>query len=242
MGLADVPLMLVPHVPRVALALVVARTDPVEAGNIALWQALGCLTIPLEAMCTLADVRTNAASILAGLLADGLAAPLQLEVARLTSAMTRSRALSVVAAVADGLTAPIGSLAVALQALALVRGHTASLGTALLALRLAVLAAHGIQGVALPALALVALVAHSVATAQWTGGDALPLGRSHVAGNAHTRVGRRADSVGTIVRADRITFSIDVRIALVALAAHLNTAHIRGSAIANKPLPRITQK
>lgn len=66
MGLADVPLVLILHVARLALALVVAGADAVEAGNVTLGLALGQLAVPFEARGAFTDVRANASSILAG--------------------------------------------------------------------------------------------------------------------------------------------------------------------------------
>lgn len=64
--LADVPLVLVPHISGLAVALVVAHTDAVQARKVALRQTLGRLPVPLETGSALTDVRSNAASVLAG--------------------------------------------------------------------------------------------------------------------------------------------------------------------------------
>lgn len=176
------------------------------------------------------------------LLANGFAASLQLLVARVAAALSWRRALSIFAVVADGSTAAIGGTTIAMQAVAFVGRHTAAVGAARITFRQAVLATYRVQCVALTAATLVLIVAHAIAAAEWAGGDAFTLNGSHMSWHAYTGIGRRADAIGAVVLANRLAASINMGIALVALAAHLNLAEVRGGAVANILFPRAVQQ
>lgn len=156
--------------------------------------------------------------------------------------MSWSRALAILATITHWFAGSVGGQAISVEAGALIGRHTASKGATGLAFRLAVLTSLRLKRVSLAALALIPLVAHSVAAAQGTGGDALALGGANVAGHADTGIRSSADSIPAVIRADRLTAAVDVRISLIAIAADLDATHVRSGAIANELIPRIAEQ
>lgn len=167
---------------------------------------------------------------------------MELQVAPVAGAVPRSSASAVLAALTDRLAAAVGGHAIALQAGTLVGCDAPTEGASWAALRLTVLACRRLQRVALAATALVGLVAHPVAAAQRAGGDAPALGRAHMSGNADAGVGRRADSVGTVIGADGLTAAVDMRVALVPLAADLDATHVWSGAVAHELVAGVAQE
>lgn len=169
-------------------------------------------------------------------LANGIAASFHLRVACVTGALTRRSAFSVLAILADWSTTSIGIGTISLPAFALVGCHTATVATAGITVRHAVLAANGIQSVALTATAFVLFIAYSIAATQRAGGDALALFSPHMSRYADTRVGSRADAIGATIIADRIAQAKDVCVALIALATDLKATQLRCGAVTHHSL------
>lgn len=201
-------------------------------------QTLSALAIPIIARSTFTGVGRNTTSVLAGLLANGFAASLHLQITRMAAAVSRRCALPILALLADGSTATIRPSAISLEAITFIGCHATSIGTAWIAHRLAVLPANGIQCITLMTATFILLSAHPIATAQGARGDALSLDGPHMFWHTDAGIWRSANAIGAIIIADWFTATIDVGITLIPLATDLNPTHIRGGAIANHILSR----
>lgn len=134
MGLAEIALHFVQNITSLALALVLANTDAVQAGQVTVRHTLAALAFPIEARRAFAGVGCNATSssfagtvekelnIISHLsnqfqysrLANGIAASFHLRVARVAAALTRRSAFSVLAILAHWGTTAIGIGAISL--------------------------------------------------------------------------------------------------------------------------------
>lgn len=212
------------NVAPVTLAVIGSVADSVEALLVAMGLALGLGRIERPPRGTRALVRRNALATATSTVADGLAdANGVLHVLLLAGADIRADAIAILTAIATDRDALLLlRVLVALVAQALLGAHTNAVATSLGALGHAELLTDDVQFEARLANTSISLAAHAVITANGAGGHTLGLLVQHVVRIARAHIRSDAESVDTLLLADRVTFTEVVGILDVSIAADVD--------------------